>query len=89
MTGSVIHIYKEVFDSMFLDKNLQYTRVSVSLKRFKIGLSGDGDCDSSQEFKNLLTIIKCLVIDITVTGSANAPSFCHIYLHLGISTFLG
>ena len=37
----------------------------------------------------LLTIVKCLVIDITVTDSVNASSFCHIYLHLGIPTFLG
>ena len=36
----------------------------------------------------LLTIIKWLDIDTTVTASVNAPLFCHIYLHLGIPTFL-
>ena len=34
------------------------------------------------------TIIKWLDVDTTVTASVNAPLFGHIYLHLGIPTFL-
>ena len=36
----------------------------------------------------LLTIIKWLDFDATVTASVNAPLFCHIYLHLATPTFL-
>ena len=51
----------------------KYNRVSIPLNRFRIGLSGDGNCDSSQEYKEpspyfseiWLTIIKWLGIDIT------------------------
>ena len=34
------------------------------------------------------SIIKWLDVDTTVTASVNAPLFGHIYLHLGIPTFL-
>ena len=52
-------------------------------------MSGDGDYDSSQEYKESipyfseiwLTVIEWLGIDLTDTDSVNAPSFCHIYLH--------
>ena len=63
-------------------------RVSIPPKRFRIGLSVDGDCDSSQEYKEpspyfseiCLTIIKWLGIDITDTDTVNAPSVTFTYI---------
>ena len=75
MTGSIIHIYKErlLIQCFFGQEIKKYNPVSIPLKRFRIGLSGDGDCDSSQEYKEpspylsaiWRTIIKWLGIDIT------------------------
>ena len=75
----------------------KYNWVSIPLKRFRIGLSDDRDCDSSQEYKEpspyflefWLTIVKWLGIDITDMDTVDAPSVCHIYLYQGIATFFG
>ena len=86
MPGSVIHIYKErLWFSIVLHKyytSIEYNRVSIPIR-----LSGDGDYDSSQEYKESipyfyfwLTDMEWLGIDLTGTVSVNAPLFGHIYI---------
>ena len=87
MPGSVIHIYKErLWFSIVLHKNWVQSGFYTSQKvRFRV--SGDGDYDSSQEYKESipyfyfwLTVIEWLGIDLTGTVSVNAPLFGHIYI---------